>query len=234
MTISETIVETRGISRASFLQRRMEKQLHLRHVTKVEKPEQTVLLEFLYGLPAIGWWLSVGPSSSTGAVFCCYRSWCCSMLVGHGLVKGCRLPSWLQNSDFLLPAPLVASFFLSTVCDSPVLPSPGKVSRRRTAVSASAAVFCGEDVAAIPSMGTDSLQSTYLVPVGGVGPRIVGLGLRDLGLALGCPAERPWLLSYTLSPKAFLLPFLTFLPLGILHFPFWLEEDPQIISLMGK
>lgn len=196
----------------------MEKQLHVKHIIEVEKAEQTPLRVPVR--PAHRW-LSGVHISYTGAVwvctFCCCRSWCCVLLVGHRLVKGCRLTSWLQDSSFCFLLRWSSPFFFP-----PVLPSLGRASRCRTALSAKDRGFLRGDVAGSPSCGHWQPPVHMSASSRRCGAGIVGLGLKGLGPDVGCHGEWPWLLSHTLSPKAFLLSFLTLLPFGIVHFPFWL------------
>ena len=97
--------------------------------------------------------------------------------MGHCLVEGCRLTSWLQKSDFHFPALLVASLF-SFHCL--LLPSASLLGENWAAlpaelVPAKNRSFLWGDVVGAPPMGSNGLQSTGLGTVFGVEPGVVGL-----------------------------------------------------------
>jgi len=100
---------------------------------------------------------------------------------GSSFGKGLQVDFLAAELQFLLPAPLVASFFLSTLC----FPHWGKPLAAEQHCQQSAGALCGEMWQAAPPMGTDSLQSTCLDPVGGVGLGLSVWGSKTWGWMQG-------------------------------------------------
>lgn len=119
MTISETIVEAGGISGASFLRRRVEKQLHLKHMIQVEKADQTIPRSSCVACTPLA---DGGLCCMSHALVQLGSYFLLQILVlycagGSSFGKGLPVDFLAAELRFLLPALLVASFFLCSVCD---------------------------------------------------------------------------------------------------------------------
>lgn len=198
------------------------KQLHLKHMIPVERADQTIPRSSCVACRP----LADGCLCCTSHTLVQLGSYFLLQILvlycagGHRLGKGCRLTSWLRNSDFyflLCWLPPFSLLCLWLPCASLTGESLSLQNSIVSKVRELSVGRCGRQP--LPWALTASVHTCGSSRWCGAG--IVGLGRTDLGLDAGCQVERPWLISHTLLPEAFLL-FLTFLPFGIVHFPFWL------------